>query len=84
MPAGNSIGTWGMMPFAHTNFLHAGGWNGTFLDTTNTTSAVIYKVQIQTYSSSYPATINRGNTINNADIYASYGYSNIILQEIKG
>tara|TARA_B100000242_G_scaffold160498_1_gene114612 strand:+ start:714 stop:1316 length:603 start_codon:yes stop_codon:yes gene_type:complete len=84
VPAGASIGTWGMMPFAHTNFLHAGGWSGTFLDTTNTTSAVTYKVQVQTYSSSYPATINRAANINNVNIYASYGYSNIILQEIKG
>ena len=83
-PAGNSVGVWGTLPFAHTNFLHPGGWNGMYLDTTNTTSAVTYKVQLQTYNSSYPAAINRGNTINNADIYASYAYSNMILQEIKG
>ena len=84
VPAGSSVGVWGTLPFAHTNFLHPGGWNGMYLDTTNTTSAVTYKVQLQTYNSSYPAAINRGQTINNADIYASYAYSNMILQEIKG
>ena len=84
VPAGSSVGVWGVLPFAATNYLHSSGWNGMYLDTTNTTSAVTYKVQIQTYNSSFPAAINRGQTINNADIYASYAYSNMILQEIKG
>lgn len=77
----NSIRVWGTG--GTTASSHPIGWSGTHLDLAGSTSALTYKVQVQTYSSSYYAQINRSVTVNNTDSYASRGYSNMILQEIK-
>ena len=77
----NSINVWGTT--GTTSPSHPIGWSGTHLDTPSSTGVLTYKVQIQTYNTNYVAQVNRSGTINNTDTYASYAYSNMILQEIK-
>ena len=77
----SSIRVWGTG--GTTASSHPIGWSGTHLDLAGSTSALTYKVQVQTYSSGYYAQINRSVTVNNNASYASRGYSNMILQEIK-
>ena len=75
----NSIRVWGTG--GTTASSHPIGWSGTHLDSAGSTSALTYKIQVQTYG--YVAQINRSVTVNNSQVYASRGYSNMILQEIK-
>ena len=77
----SSIRVWGTG--GTTASSHPIAWSGSHVDTANSTSALTYKVQVQTYSTGYYAQINRSVTINNNASYASRGYSNMILQEIK-
>ena len=78
----SSIRVWGTG--GTTASSHPIAWSGSHLDTAGSTSALTYKVQVQTYSTGYVAQINRSVTINNSASYASRGYSNMILQEIQG
>ena len=62
-----------------------GSWAVVGCDSTNTTSAVTYKVQVRVQSTSHPITINRAyNNANGSHPYQSSCQSSLIVLEMSG
>ena len=62
-----------------------GPWAIVGCDSTGTTSAVTYKVQVRVQVSSYPLTLNRSyNNTNGGASYQSSGQSSIVVLEMSG